>query len=115
MQPEWIKGRWLLPDPGGQRFPQCRRTPSVLSEKPSAFLHAVLCRVLCVRARVEAGRAHALGCTQEPLGLAPGGSLHQAEKQVKSPRGDWWEWCALHGPRWGVFQAHVAATGFSLG
>lgn len=48
----WERGplerRWGLPDPRGQRFPQRRRTPSVLSEKPSAFLHAVLCRVPCV-------------------------------------------------------------------
>lgn len=107
-----LEGRCRLPDPRGQRFPQRRRAPSVLGEKPSAFLHAVPCRVLCVcvcvRAR-EAGRAHASGCTREPLGLALGGSLHQAEKQVKSPRGDWWEWCASHGPRWGVIWALAAA------
>lgn len=78
------------------RFPACCALPCAVC--------------LCVCARVEAGRAHASGCTWEPPGLALGGSLHQAEKQVKSPRGDWWEWCASHGPRWGVFGAHAAAA-----
>lgn len=51
-----LVGRCWLPDPRGQRFPQRRRTPSVLGEKPSAFLHAVLCRVLCVCVCVRAWR-----------------------------------------------------------
>ena len=113
---EWgpLEGRSLLPDPGVSTFPNAdaHHLSSETIRFPAGC--ALPCAV-CVRVRVEAGRVRALGCTREPLGLAPGGSLHQAEKQVKSPRGDWWEWCALHGPRWGVFCAHVAAGGFSLG